>query len=90
MKKKIATKEKPDPAYFEMVGAMLTSGDKEIITTDTGIIGIALKYDCVVFWISRWHAKFMAECDLGRKWEQLAQAPTLWNSESLQKKEEGK
>lgn len=76
---------KTDPTHFEMVGAMLKNGDKEIITTDRAMIKIALQYDCPIFWISRWHARFMADCDLGGKWEQLAKAATLWNSESLYK-----
>lgn len=81
-------KVKTDPTHYEMVGALLKKDEegivaKEVITRDKGMIRVALRHGCPVFWISRWHAQFMADCDLGRTWERLANAPTLWNSESL-------
>ena len=83
----VKVQAKTDPSHFEMVGAMLKSfnGVGEIITTDRGMIKVALSHDCPVFWVSRWHAQFMADCDMGQNWRKLANAPTLWNNESLHK-----
>lgn len=60
--------------HDKYVGALI---EGKTITTDKKHIAFALKLGMSVFWISQWHANFMAEADLGQKWKDLAASPVI-------------
>lgn len=58
----------------EVIGAQV---DKTI-TNDVSIILAGIKMNLPIRWLRRKEMEFMAMCDLGARWEQLAKSPTLF------------
>lgn len=61
-------------AIREIVGAII----RTIITNNRNEISAAYKRGDVTCWLDRDWMKFMADCDLGRNWELMANGPTLF------------
>lgn len=72
MKEKQQLKQTSD--HDRYVGALV---NLKTITTNKQIISSALKLNLPIFWISKFHADFMAECDFGQKWKDLAVSPVI-------------
>lgn len=59
----------------EIIGAMV---DGRFLTSDPRAIADAVETGRVTEWLDRRRMQFMAACDLGPKWGQLAESKTLF------------
>lgn len=59
---------------IEIVGAQIGT----LLTTDPKRIAYAIEEGKITDWLDRPRMEFMSACDLGKNWDDLAKAPTLF------------
>jgi len=65
----------PTTKLNEIVGAFI---NRKTITNKTSDIAAALDMGMDIEWLSRARMEFMANCDLGQRWDAMAAGPTLF------------